>query len=382
MILRFLERAPTELRDPILGRSTSFYLFSLPFYDAVHILAWALALFALAGAAVDAGLAPVRRRIRYPAEEHVAAPPAEHAAAPDIVGSAAGAAPAVAARYRALFFSLGALALVVAWGRWLAAYHLMYSPWGVVVGPGWTDVHVRLPATRIVAVIAALMGFALFLPPVQRALCRLIAGERRAGRRALAGLAALPALLVAVPWALGMYVLPLLFQWLKVVPNELALERPYLAHNIAFTRAGFRLHDVEVTEFPVSDRLTRETLENNQDLLSEVRLWDARARRRAPSVPGDPPLLRHARHRHRSLHRGRPLPAGDARPARAQPGEPAARAPDLRQPSLQVHARLRRRDGLGARLHARRAAEPAREGHPARLRLLRARGRAPGDLLR
>ncbi|WP_437589052.1 UPF0182 family protein [Sorangium sp. So ce1000] len=293
VILRFLERAPTELRDPILGRSTSFYLFSLPFHDAVYFLLWALALFALAGAAVDAGLASVRRTVPYPAAEHVEAPPAEHVeappaehveappaeppaervTAPEIVAPAT----AGAARYRAVFYSLGALALVVAWGRWLAAYHLMYSPWGVVVGPGWTDVHVRLPATRIVAVIAALVGIALFLPPVQRALCRLAAGERMAGRRALAGLAALPALLVAVPWALGMYVLPLLFQWLKVVPNELALERPYLAHNIAFTRAGFRLHDVEVTEFPVSDRLTRETLANNQDLLSEVRLWDARA---------------------------------------------------------------------------------------------------------
>ncbi|WP_438025270.1 UPF0182 family protein [Sorangium sp. So ce233] len=292
LILRFLEHAPTALRDPILGRSTSFYLFSLPFYDAVHFLLWALALFALAGAAVDAGLALVRRPVRYPDHadpEHVAAPPAEdvtgpraeppaeHVTAPDVEGPAAAPAPAGAARYRAVFFSLGALALVVAWGRWLAAYHLMYSPWGVVVGPGWTDVHVRLPATRIVAVIAALVGIALFLPPVQRAVCRLAAGERRTGRRALAGLAAAPALLVAVPWALGMYVLPALFQWLKVVPNELALERPYLAHNIAFTRAGFRLHDVEVTEFPVSDRLTRETLANNQDLLSEVRLWDARA---------------------------------------------------------------------------------------------------------
>ncbi|WP_437512109.1 UPF0182 family protein [Sorangium sp. So ce1099] len=301
VILRFLERAPTALRDPILGRSTSFYLFALPFYDAVYFLLWALALFALAGAAVDAGLTSGRRTARDPAAEHAAAPPAEdvseppaehvtglpaghvtglpaeHVAAPDIVAPAAGAAPSGAARYRALFFSLGALALVVAWGRWLAAYHLMYSTWGVVVGPGWTDVHVRLPATRIVAVIVALVGLALFLPPVQRALCRSAAGERSAGWRALARLAAPPALLVAVPWALGMHVLPALVQRLKVVPNELALERPYLAHNIAFTRAGFRLHDVEVTEFPVSDRLTRETLASNQDLLSEVRLWDARA---------------------------------------------------------------------------------------------------------
>ncbi|KYF95946.1 hypothetical protein BE20_43670 [Sorangium cellulosum] len=300
VILRFLAQVPTALRDPILGRSTSFYLFSLPFYDAVYFLLWTLALLALAGAAVDADLASARRTTG-PAAEHVAAPPAERiaappaeqvtgppadrpadlpaerAAAPDIAAPAADAAPAGAARYRALFFSLGALALVIAWGRWLAAYHLMYSSSGVVVGPGWTDVHVRLPATRVIAVIAALVGIALFLPPVQRALCRAAVVERGAGRRALARLAALPALLVAVPWALGMHVLPALVQWLKVVPNELALERPYLAHNIAFTRAGFRLHDIEVTEFPVSDRLTRETLADNHDLLSEVRLWDPRA---------------------------------------------------------------------------------------------------------
>ncbi|WP_437640485.1 UPF0182 family protein [Sorangium sp. So ce854] len=323
VILRFIERVPTEQRDPILGHSTSFYLFSLPFYDALHFLLWVLAIFALAGAAVDAGLASAAPKIRYPAErvaehdgkhvaehdgkhvaepaagpgaehvagpgaEHVAGPGAEHATAASVAGPAArhaeappaarrAEAPPAAARHRAIFHCLGAIALVLAMGRWLASYHLMYSSWGVVVGPGWTDVHVRLPANRIIAVIAALVGIALFLPPVQRALSRAAAGERTTGRRTLAGLAALPALLVGVPWLLGLVALPALFQWLKVVPNELAVERPYLAHNIAFTRAGFRLHEVEVTEFPVSDRLTRETLKDNQDLLSEVRLWDPRA---------------------------------------------------------------------------------------------------------
>jgi uncharacterized protein len=72
-------------------------------------------------------------------------------------------------------------------------------------------------------------------------------------------------------------VLPVLFQWLKVHPNEISLERPYLANSIAFTRRGFRLHEVEDTAFPVSDQLSRETIANNQDVLSEVRLWDPRA---------------------------------------------------------------------------------------------------------
>jgi uncharacterized membrane protein (UPF0182 family) len=36
-LLRFLNSVSTDLRDPILGKDTGFYLFRLPFYDALSI---------------------------------------------------------------------------------------------------------------------------------------------------------------------------------------------------------------------------------------------------------------------------------------------------------------------------------------------------------
>ena len=78
-------------------------------------------------------------------------------------------------------------------------------------------------------------------------------------------------------WFLALGVAPVLVQWLRVQPNEITLEAPYIANNIEFTRRGFKLHNVEAREFAVSPTLTQETLSNNQYLLSEVRLWDWRA---------------------------------------------------------------------------------------------------------
>ena len=62
-----------------------------------------------------------------------------------------------------------------------------------------------------------------------------------------------------------------------VEPNEISFEKPYIAHNIEFTRRGFRLHDVEVRQFPAAEELTRDVVQDSQHLLSEARLWDVRA---------------------------------------------------------------------------------------------------------
>jgi uncharacterized membrane protein (UPF0182 family) len=86
-----------------------------------------------------------------------------------------------------------------------------------------------------------------------------------------------PAVLVAVVYALGLGVAPALSQWLYVSPNEITVERPYIEHNIAFTREAFGLQDIESQQYPVAEELSRETISNNQNVLSEVRLWDPRA---------------------------------------------------------------------------------------------------------
>jgi uncharacterized membrane protein (UPF0182 family) len=69
-------------------------------------------------------------------------------------------------------------------------------------------------------------------------------------------------------------VYPGIVQSYVVDPNELAKERPYIRHNIRFTRQGFNLHHVKEIEFPAKTNLTYADIRNNQPTLDNVRLWD------------------------------------------------------------------------------------------------------------
>jgi hypothetical protein len=248
-VLLFLHRVPTGLRDPILGRDTGFYLFVLPLLDRALLLAASIAAISLAAALAAAFVRVRRRKLELGA-------------------------PAANASAIAVLVAAGALAIVLAASRVLAVFHLMYSEWGVVAGPGWTDVHVRLPALWAVAAITLAGGLLPLVPGVRRRL-----HERAAGKRVRGGLAGAAAVWagIAAGWALGLAAVPALVQWLVVVPNEITFEAPYIAHNIRFTRAGFGLEHVEEQSFPAASELGPGVLERNRELLAEIRLWDWRA---------------------------------------------------------------------------------------------------------
>jgi hypothetical protein len=247
-ILKFWHRAESGVTEPIFGLDASFYLFSLPFYDALYWL-----LFNAAGIALIASvvylLAPRtadqdrwERRYRD---------------------------------FRPIYIQLGVLAFLFAWGHYLNRFHLMYSPLGAVSGPGWTDVMVRIPAYWVVMVSCLLLGILLVIPALHRKLHqrKLNGLEMVPGATALT----LPVAAVLVVWFLALAVAPALVQWLVVEPNEVSREKPYIEHNIEFTRKGFQLDKAEHREFPASESFTRETVEQNRDVLSQVRLWDPRA---------------------------------------------------------------------------------------------------------
>lgn len=179
-----------------------------------------------------------------------------------------------AVSYRASFVALGALALTLALGRVLATYHLMYSRFGAAYGAGWTDVHVRLPANYVTAALLAIAGVLLLVPRSSRALERWASTRFPSPERAAIAAAAAPVGAAAAIGVLGLLILPPIFQWLVVHPNELTLEERYIKHNIEFTRRGFALNDLRVEEFPMEGTITPEVVSDNERLLSEVRLWD------------------------------------------------------------------------------------------------------------
>jgi uncharacterized membrane protein (UPF0182 family) len=252
-ILKFIHRTPTKLPDPIFEKPVGFYLFQLPFYDLVYHSLLIFAIIALAAAAVAIFVS-----IQTGGEVGI------HTAADE--------------KGRSIVFRCsGALLLVLALGKYLDRYHLMYSEVGVVTGPGWTDIHVRLPALIIVVLLLILCALFLMIHPLRRRLQRRLDRIRKSsGEDPVYTLGAV-ALFIAGVWILGLSLVPGLFQWLRVEPNEITFEEPYIANNIEFTRHGFNLHRVEEREFPAVEQFDRSMIEKNRQIFDNIRLWDWRA---------------------------------------------------------------------------------------------------------
>ena len=244
---------PTELQDPIFAKRVGFYLFHLPFYDAIYHLLLVLSFISLS-AALIAGFISVQtggslEMERTPERKSL----------------------------NAVFRCSGALLLVLALGKYLDRYHLMYSELGAVTGPGWTDVHVRIPALIVMAVVLAIGGILLSVKPLRRVLQRRMSRfEPETAPRGLYTLGAV-ALVIAGVWILGLGVVPGAFQWLRVEPNEITFEKPYIAHNITFTRRGFKLDGVEEREFPAAENFGSQLVAKNRQIFDNIRLWDWRA---------------------------------------------------------------------------------------------------------
>jgi uncharacterized protein len=145
-------------------------------------------------------------------------------------------------------------------GYWLDIYELVYAPDNVVFGATYIDINavmialqIQLTLMALIAIIAAVNIFRLALRPL------LAAG----------GFWLAATILVA-----GVY--PGLVQRFSVDPNELALETPYIEHNIAFTRLGYGLHEVRVQPFGNTTELTRQDISDNELAMQNIRLWDYR----------------------------------------------------------------------------------------------------------
>jgi uncharacterized membrane protein (UPF0182 family) len=250
-LLLWLHQVPVGESDPIFNRDLGFFLFSLPFLEKLQHWCFNLVLLTLVAVAliyfVELGLSEQRLTLALSlfAQRHLL-----------ILG--------------------GALFLLRAWGHWLERYKLLYSTRGVVFGAGFTDVHATLPATTLmsgVAFLTALGFWALARQGIRLNLPLFKSWCPPWGSSLLA-----PALLWGAYLGFGLLttrLYPHLVQTFLVTPNELELERPYLEHNIRFTRAGFGLTQVEVKPFPEEGSLTWEILQQNQSTLSNVRLWDA-----------------------------------------------------------------------------------------------------------
>ena len=240
-VLTFIHATPFGKSDPIFGQDLSFYFFKLPFLQTVYNAFFGplfLLTFATGAFYVVTGVLRVHSlKFWQPTAVEIGVQARRH-----------------------LAVLLGVLFAFKAFGYLLDIFQLLYSVHGNVVGAGYADLNASLPGLKILIVLS-IIGFFL-------AWSNLALKDVRLLTMPVLGIFVLAILLN------GIY--PALVQSLIVTPNELAKETPYIKNEIALTRYGYGLDNVQNQAYPGNTPLTVDSLKANQGTLNNIRLNDAR----------------------------------------------------------------------------------------------------------
>src|SRR5579862_5535363 len=236
-LYRYAPHAAGELVDPIFGRSREFYLFTLPTWQLIAGWLFALAVIACVTAFFFILITGSTRMLSGRRGSSLPLP------------------------WRGFSIAFAFLLVTIAMRVYLSRFQALFDEHTIFSGVTYTDAHVTL--TGLLVVCAALViGAAI-------AAVNLV----RAPRVRWLAASVAPAVLCyfgvqVIGWYVGNFI---------VKPNELVRERPYIAHNIDFTRKAYGLDSVSRREFPAETSVEAADAANNQATLQNIRLWDWRA---------------------------------------------------------------------------------------------------------
>lgn len=249
--LIFLNRVDTGVQEPVFMLDIGFYLFELPFYEKLYDLAFIGTLAGL-GACIGSLF-----KYEQQSEFRISSQRSDGLFLPLLISSA-------------LLFT------VLAFGNVLSAFQLLFSEMGGVRGAGWTNIHIHLLVYLSMAVLLIILSTLSLFGSFRQWISHKLVHLSRLNAPVLNTLGMMW-VIIGTYWVVALLMLPSFSQSLVVEPNEITFEKPYIERNINFTLYGFHLNKVEEKKFTASEEFTREMVKDNQDLLSEVRLWDWRA---------------------------------------------------------------------------------------------------------
>jgi uncharacterized membrane protein (UPF0182 family) len=233
-VFRFINSQNFGDTDPIFDVDVAFYVFRLPLWGTV--VDWLFNLLVLTTVVVAVALY-LNGAIRFTGRR---------------VTSTRG-----AKIYLSSLFAIVAIVRAVSYR--LDMFELLYSNrTGIFFGPGFTDINSRLPAIRLLLVVA-LIAAALFVVNIFRR------------GWTLAAVSVGSWLVVAI--AAGV-IYPAFVQRFSVLPDQLGKEREYIAHNIEATKAAWMLDDIDVRDFAAADDLTSAQVAANSTTIDNLRIWN------------------------------------------------------------------------------------------------------------
>ncbi|MFW5944773.1 MAG: UPF0182 family protein, partial [Bacteroidota bacterium] len=252
VILKFFNSVNAGITEPILQRDAAFYMFKLPLFK--ELVAFFIVTFIISLGGLLLSLYSQDNMGGKLSYEEI-----------NYLGVKIGRAVVIAG---SLFF------IALALQKYLARFDLLFSEWGAVSGPGWTDEHIRFPVYLISSILTFLVGLSFFLPASRRKFIRLLKRYPIQPYNLVPSAFGILFGIILGIWLLLLAIVPAAFQSLIVEPNEISMETPYIENNIQFTRHGFDLDEIEERQYPANEEFTRATVDSNQTVFSNIRLWD------------------------------------------------------------------------------------------------------------
>ncbi len=228
--------------DPIFNKNVAFYIFTLPLLKMAVNYWWGLILLSLALVVSLYGLQFMKAKDLRMDKKDILNRSITHSS---LLG---------------LVIVVNLMFTVKFW-----TWDLLHSTRGAVIGAGATDVNVQIGVNNASLVILLICATLFVISAIARNL------------KLTARFAASAVIIGAVYLILVMGVWPVIYQHFWVSPNELDYERPFIQHNIDFTRKAYGLTNVTVKPFPISDApLTPQSISENQNTIDAIRIWDWR----------------------------------------------------------------------------------------------------------
>ena len=232
-VLLWWHAEPTGKVDAQFGLDISFYLFDLPFWQAITSFSSGVVLIALlAGAATSylyGGISVTERELRV----------------------------SKATRIQTAILA-GLYLIIQAVSLWLDQFALLTNTQGYATGAMYSSVHAAIPGKQILAGIAAIVAV-LFL-------ITAITGKWRVPVIGTALLIVSSLVLGAgYPWAI---------QQFRVLPDEQSLESEYISRNIAATRTAYGVDNVRLERYDAITTAEPGALRNDAVATANIRIMD------------------------------------------------------------------------------------------------------------
>lgn len=232
-LLKFLNRASFGQTDPFFHLDVSFYVFVLPFLKFILALLLGLSIFLLIIEGLAYSVFSLYRQNRR-AQIHLAV-------------------------------TLGFLGIFVACQHLLSPFetlltnHVNMFQKSSVYGLSYTDQFINIPKGFIMATVAVAGIVWIIVSFIRRSFRGMVTP-----------------VLFYIGFAIAGQLASVGVQQFIVSPNEFSKEKPYLEHNLNFTKMAYDLDDMKTKKNPANNSLSQDMLDRNKQTINNIRINDSR----------------------------------------------------------------------------------------------------------